>query len=76
MPGLTIGVRFDDTSFRTCEVHSQDFHPLPERESRIELLQVTATPKHLARVAADWFEDVFNTPIDPPRFHLGRERLE
>lgn len=69
--GLTIGVCFDDTSIRTCEVHNQNYHPLSERRSRVELVQATATPEHLAGVAADWFEAVMHAPVAPPRRQIG-----
>ena len=60
---VTVGVGFDDASIRAGEVHSQNYHFLSQRDSRVEPLAAVGTPEHLASVAADWFEHIMARPV-------------
>lgn len=61
---ITVAVCFDDTRIRAGEVHNQSFFPYPDNRSRVQTLEATGDPQHLAQVAADWFEHVMARPVE------------
>lgn len=61
---ITVGVFFDGTSIRAGEVHNQSFVPTSDDQSRVETLEATGDPQHLAQAAADWFENLLVRPLE------------
>ena len=61
---LSVGVCFDGASIRAGQIHNQCFYPYPEEKSKVAVLEATGDPQHLAKIAADWFEQVMARPVE------------
>lgn len=71
---VTVGVSFDGTRINAGELHSQNYHFLPDDFSRVTPLVATGTPERLANIAADWFEGVMARPVVLRTWERGGRR--